>query len=76
MKAYRISGTFRMGAIQENPFTIEIAAGKKDEAINKVYSMLGSKHGVKRREIRLKEVKPLKKDDIEDHVVRYLVTGE
>lgn len=76
MKAYRVSGTFRMGAIEENPFTIEIAARKKDEVADKVYSLLGSKHGVKRRDIKLKEVKAIKKDDITDHVVRYLVTGE
>lgn len=76
MKAYRISGTFRMGVVKENPFTIELAANKKDEAIDKIYALLGSRHGVKRREIKINEIKPLKKDEIEDPVVRYIVTGE
>ncbi len=76
MKAYRISGTFRMGVVKENPFTIELAAKKKDEAIDKIYALLGSRHGVKRREIKINEIKPLKKDEIEDPVVRYIVTGE
>ncbi len=76
MKAYKISGTFKMGSIEGNPFTIELAAKKKDEAIDKLYSILGSKHGVKRREVNITEVKSLKKDEIEDPVVRYQVTGE
>ncbi len=76
MKAYRISGTFRMGLNKDNPFTIEVAAKKKDEAMEKIYALLGSRHGVKRREIRINEVKALKKDEIEDPVVRYQVAGE
>ena len=76
MKAYRIRGTFRMGVVKNNPFTIEVAAKKKEEAIEKIYGILGSRHGVKRREIKIEEVKAIKKDEIEDPVVRYQVTGE
>ncbi len=76
MKAYKISGTFKMGSVEQNPFTIELAAKRKDEAVNKLYSILGSKHGVKRREVKITEVKSLKKEEIEDPVVRYQVTGE
>ncbi len=76
MKAYRISGTMKMGLVKEHPFTIEVSAKKKEEAVSRAYALLGSRHGVKRREIEIKEVKALKKDDIEDAVVRYRVTGE
>ena len=76
MKAYRIRGTMKMGIVRDHPFTIEIPANKKDEAVDKAYAILGSRHGAKRTEINITEVKALKKDEIEDLSVKYIVTGE
>ena len=76
MKAYRISGTMKMGVVKDHSFTIEVPAKKKDEAVDKAYAILGSRHGAKRAEINIKEVKALKKEDIEDISVKYAVTGE
>ena len=76
MKAYRISGTMKMGIVKDHPFTIEVPANKKEEAVDKAYAILGSRHGAKRKEINIAEVKALKNDEIEDSAVRYLVTGE
>ena len=76
MKAYRISGTMKMGVIKDHPFKIEVPATKKDAAVDKAYAILGSRHGAKRTEINITEVKALKKDEIEDLSVRYIVTGE
>ena len=76
MKAYRISGTMKMGIVKDHPFTIEVPAKKKEEAMDKAYAILGSRHGAKRKEINIVEVKALKKDEIEDSAVRYIVTGE
>ena len=76
MKAYRISGTMKMGVIKDHPFSIEVPAKKKDEAIDKAYAILGSRHGANRKEINIVEVKALKNDEIEDSSVKYIVTGE
>lgn len=76
MKAYRISGTMKMGIVKDHPFTIEVPAKKKEEAVDKAYAILGSRHGAKRKEINISEVKALKNDEIEDSAVRYIVTGE
>lgn len=75
MKAYRISGTMKMGLVKDHPFTIEIPANKKEEAVDKAYAILGSRHGAKRTEINITGVKAIKNEDIEDSAVRYMVTG-
>jgi ribosomal protein L20A (L18A) len=76
MKAYRISGTMKMGLVKDHPFKIEIPATDKDAAVDKAYAILGSRHGAKRSEIKIKEVKALKNEEIEDSSVKYAVTGE
>ncbi len=76
MKAYRISGTMKMGVVKDHPFTIEVPAKKKEEAMDKAYAILGSRHGANRNEIKISEVKVLKNEEIEDSSVRYIVTGE
>jgi len=65
-----------MGIVKDHPFSIEIPATKEEEAVDKAYAILGSRHGAKRREIKINEVKALNNDEIEDPAVRYTVTGE
>jgi large subunit ribosomal protein LX len=74
MKPYLVRGHFLMKD-RWMPFTQEIAAESSEEAVERVLSNLGSRHKVKRRFIKLEEVKELKVDEVKSAVVRYLVRG-
>ncbi len=59
VKVFRVKGValFSPDKIREwQPFTIDVMAVKKEDAIEKVYSDLGSKHKLKRAHIRILEV--------------------
>lgn len=54
------------------PFTIDVRAVKKEDAIEKVYSDLGSKHKLKRAHIRILEVKEISPDEAKYKYIRDL----
>lgn len=70
MKAFRISGRFRMGRAWQ-PFARELAAQDEAAAREKLLSLLGSQHGVPRKYVTIATVVEVPKDQIEDHAVRY-----
>ncbi len=72
MKAFRVTGSFRMGREKEN-FTKEVASKGKKEAMEFILSDLGSKHKVKRYDIQIDKVQELKQEEITDAVVTYMV---
>ena len=55
MQAYRISGTAPFGS-QRQPFSYDVTAEDNDAATHKVYSILGSRHRVMRRSIKIESV--------------------
>lgn len=55
------------------PFAKEVAAKDREEALEKVLSLMGSKHGTKRRDIKVKEVREISAEDVADPVVTYLL---
>ncbi len=71
MKAFKATGTFQMGRNADQPFSKEIAAKDKEDAEQQVYSIIGSKHGVKRFRITIDNITPLKQEDITDSVIAY-----
>lgn len=75
MKAFRAIGSFKTGKFTWQKYSIEVAA--KDEAgvTEKIFSDLGSRHKLKRSEIRIDEIKALKADEVEDLVVQHIVGG-
>lgn len=70
MKAFRISGRFRM-ARDWTPFSKEIAAKDEAAAREKLLSLLGSHHGVARKYITVAKVEEIPKDQIANPAVRY-----
>lgn len=74
MKPYRISGTFLMGDAW-SPFKKEVAAKDQVDAVKRLYSDLGSKHRVKRRNIRITSVEELPEDQVQDPIVGFLIKG-
>lgn len=74
MKAFRVTGTFRMGRSKQD-FTKEVASNDKNEATELVLSDLGSKHKVKRYDIKIDKVKEIKTEEISDSIVAFKVGG-
>jgi large subunit ribosomal protein LX len=70
MKAFRISGRFRMGRGWQ-PFSKEVAAADDAAASEKLLSLFGSQHGVPRKYITIAQVAEVPADQVEDHAVRY-----
>ncbi|RLF45678.1 MAG: 50S ribosomal protein L18a [Thermoplasmata archaeon] len=71
-KAYRIKGKFYMKN-KWQPFKKEVVSSSKPKAKEKVLSIMGSKHGVKRGMIKIEEVKEIPVEEIENLVVKYLL---
>ena len=75
MKVYRISGTFLMGDNTQH-FTKEILGKGKADAVEIIYSILGSKHKVKRRNIKFTKITEIKAEKAEDPIVQHLAGGK
>lgn len=67
-------GKFRM-ALTWTTFAKEVAAEDEAGAVERVMSDLGSKHRVKRPNVRVKDVTPIPLDEVQDPVVRFQVGG-
>lgn len=54
-QSYRVEGTFQMDG-KWRPYNKVIAAPNEKQARERIYTLLGSKHRLKRREIRVAKV--------------------
>ena len=75
MKAFLVRGTFKM-ARDWTKFAKEVAANDEQAAVEWVMSEFGSKHGVRRTYIEIKDVTAVSLDQVRDPVVRFKAGGE
>jgi len=75
MKVFRVVGEIRKPNL-ETPFKKEVVAMKREHAVEKVYAELGSRHRVKRFQIKMLRVEEVSPEDIENPMLRKLVVGE
>ena len=73
MIAFEVKGQFRVSPKDWQSFTIEIASEDEDGAVEKTFSLMGSRHRVKRQFVRIEAVRTLKPDEVTDHRVKYLM---
>ena len=59
VKKFRITGEIKKG-VSKIPFSVEFAALKKEHALQRLYSEMGSRHGARRFEIKIKDVQESK----------------
>jgi large subunit ribosomal protein LX len=64
VKTFRITGEVKKPRTVI-PFALVMRATKEQEAIERVYAEVGSRHKARRLEIRLKKVEELKSEDME-----------
>lgn len=70
MKAYKVSGHFEMGWLKEQAFNQEIAAASKEAAKEAVLAGLGSKHKVRRRQIKIEKIEEISSDAVKSAIIR------
>jgi large subunit ribosomal protein LX len=79
MIAFRAVGTYLTSTEKyhkrDQPFSVEVAAKDEEDAKHVVYSNIGSRHRVLRKNITITEIKALGKDEVVDPVVKYQIGG-
>jgi large subunit ribosomal protein LX len=79
MKAFRAVGAYRVKKGQYRNdlqnFKIEVAAKDEKSATEKIMSTFGSRHRVVRKDIIIKELVPIKNEEITDPVIKHQVGG-
>ena len=74
VKVFRVLGKIRKPNFQTE-FKKEVRALKPEDAVEKVYKLLGSKHRVKRFQIKIFKVEEIAPEEIEDIIVKKLTLG-
>ena len=74
VKVFRVVGKIRKPNFQTE-FRKEVRALKPEDAVEKVYMLLGSKHRVKRFQMTISKVEEIKPEEIKDIIVRKLTQG-
>ena len=72
MKAFLVTGHFA-DPRKEQPFSIEMAADDEAAVREKALSTIGSKHKMKRWQIKIDKVEEIPADQVQSHVVKYQI---
>jgi large subunit ribosomal protein LX len=75
MKVFRVTGEINKPKLK-TPFAKELVVDKPEHAIEKVYAEIGSKHRVKRFQIKIVNVEEVPVEEIENPILKKIVTGE
>jgi len=75
VKVFRVTGEIRKPNLKTG-FRKEVRALKPEEAVEKIYMELGSKHRAKRFQIKIMKVEEIRPEEIESLAIRKLTLGE
>jgi large subunit ribosomal protein LX len=75
VKVFRVTGEIRKPNLK-SPFRKEVIAVKSEHAVERVYAELGSRHRAKRFQIKIISVEEIQINEIENPLLRKLVSGE
>lgn len=73
MKAFEVKGQFRLSPREWQPFALEVASADEKAALEKSLALIGSRHKVKRKFVKIDGVRPLKPEEVSDHTVKHLL---
>jgi large subunit ribosomal protein LX len=74
VKVFRVIGEIRKPNFQTE-FRKEVRALKPEDAVEKVYMELGSRHRVKRYQMTISKVEELSPEEVEDVLVKKMTPG-
>ena len=75
MKVFRVTGEIKKPNLV-TPFAKEVLADKPEQAVEKVYAEIGSKHRVKRYYMKISAVDDISPEEIENTILKKIGTGE
>ncbi len=75
MKAFKVTGEINKPRLK-TPFARELLAEKSEHAVEKVYAEIGSRHRVKRCNIKITNVQEISAEEIENPILKKIVAGE
>jgi len=75
VKIFRVTGEIKKPNYKTS-FKKEIRALKKEEAVDRIYKEMGSKHKAKRFEIKILNVEQISLEEATDPIVKKLTLGE
>lgn len=75
VKIFRVTGEIKKPNLKTS-FRKEVVAVKSAHAVEKVYAELGSRHRVKRFQIKIVKVEEVPPEEIENSLLKKLVVGE
>lgn len=74
IKIFRITGKIVKPNLQTD-FKKELRAMKQEDAIERVYKEIGSKHRAKRFQIKIVKIEEISPEEVKDVAVKKLITG-
>ena len=74
VKVFRVTGEIKKPNLV-TPFAKEVLASKPEHALEKVYAEIGSKHRVKRYYMKISAVDEISPEEIENPILKKIVTG-
>ena len=75
VKIFRVTGEINKPNFKTN-FKKEIRALKKEDAVDRVYKEIGSKHKAKRFQIKILKAEQISLEEVTDPIVKKLSLGE
>ena len=75
VKIFRVTGEIKKPNLHTS-FEKEMRAIKPEEAVERIYKELGSRHRAKRFQIKIHNVREISPDEIEDDLIKKLTLGE
>jgi len=71
-RTFRVQGVMRLRNGERRKFTVYVRGLTEKEALEKVYSNLGSRHKLTRRHITVLDISAVSEEEIDDEYVRAL----
>jgi len=71
MKAFEVRGQYKISLRRWQPFAIEVVSSDEKGAVERSYALIGSRHKVKRKFVKIEGVKTLGPEEVTDHAVKY-----
>uniref|UniRef100_A0A7C1TB54 Large ribosomal subunit protein eL20 n=1 Tax=Thermofilum pendens TaxID=2269 RepID=A0A7C1TB54_THEPE len=72
VRTFKVQGVMQLRSGEQRRFTVYVRGLSEKEALEKVYSNLGSRHKLTRRHIRVLSVSAVSDEEIDDEYVRAL----
>ncbi|HEX9907670.1 MAG TPA: 50S ribosomal protein L18Ae [Thermoplasmata archaeon] len=73
MKAFEIKGQLRLSVRKWQRFSIEVASLDENAAVDKTLALMGSRHKVKRKFIKIEQVRSMKTEEVTDSAVKHML---